>query len=249
MILSFFRTIITWIYSIVFLLSALFFSLLTFQIFAEKIWHFTARVWGRSCLWLMGVRLVEVNKPSFSGADPRIIMFNHQSILDILWFCSVSPPRFSAIAKKEFMYIPVINLAFWASGQVFIDRGNRMKALGVLNRLMSRLKRDRRSLVIAPEGTRTLDGEMLPFKKGGFYMAVESGFSVYPVVVSGAFECMPPGSFTASPGVIHLQYLPPVETADWSTATLGEHITEVRELMSAAVSNLKKNAELGSEPT
>ena len=147
-IVSFFRILIAVLYSVILLTSALVVSLLTLQYFARPLWFYAARAWGNGSLWLMGVKLVEENEPSFKDPGARIVMFNHESVLDILVFCAISPPAFSTVTKKLFFYLPIINLAFWASGQVFIDRTNNKKAVSVIKNLVSRFKKQKRTLVI-----------------------------------------------------------------------------------------------------
>lgn len=239
LLVQFFRTVITWIFTAVFLSFILILSLLTFQAFAVQIWFFAARFWSKGCLWLVGVKLIELNTPTYEGAENRIIMTNHQSALDVLWICATSPPAFSSIAKKSFRYVPIVNLAFWASGQVFIDRKNSRKTLGILGNAMNYIKKNKRSLVILPEGTRSETGRIAAFKKGGFHMAVETGFPIHPVVVSGAYECMPPGSFIPRPGKIFLKYLPPINTQNWVKKDIPKHMEDTRGKICAAFDELE----------
>lgn len=199
-------------------------------------------MWGKGSLWIMGVRIVEDNDNTFQTKDARIIMFNHESVLDILWLCAISPPAFSTVTKNIFRYLPIINLAFWASGQVFINRKNNKQSVQTINALAKHCLKNKRTVVISPEGTRTTTGDLCAFKKGGFYMAIECRFPLYIVLVQGAFESMPPGHFSAHPGTLRLRYLPVIETADWSVDTITEHMDDVREVMQEAILEMRQES-------
>ena len=121
-------------------------------------------------------------------------------------------PRYVCSGKKIFKYIPVLNLAFWVSGQIFIDRRSRVQSIRAMTKLMAKVAKKKRSMHIAPEGTRTSDGEIQPFKKGAFHIAIQSQFPMHRLVVTGAWELMPPGRFYAKPGVIRIRHLPVIDT-------------------------------------
>ena len=235
---SLLRTLLAILYSIILLTPALLISLLTLQYFATPLWHHTARAWGKGGLWIMGVTLIEENDSTFKEAGSRVVMFNHESFLDIFLFCAISPPSFSTVTKKLFMYIPIINLAFWASGQVFIDRRNNKKAVALLKKLVERFKREKRTLVIAPEGTRTTTGKLQPFKKGGFHMTIASKFPLHIIVIHGAYKRMPPGQLGTIPGSITVRYLPSIQTNHWKIETMQEHMNEVQEHMQIALTEM-----------
>ena len=86
------------------------------------------------------------------------------------------------------------------------------------------------SLAVAPEGTRSGSGELGPFKKGPFHMAIQGRVPVVPVVIRNAYEIMVPGSYLIDPGTVDVAVLPPVDTSGWTTETVEQHRDEVREM-------------------
>jgi 1-acyl-sn-glycerol-3-phosphate acyltransferase len=167
-------------------------------------------------------------------------MYNHESILDLLWLCAISPPAFSSVTKNLFRFIPLLNIAFWASGQIFIDRRNRKTSVEALKKLLVRVHKQKRTVLISPEGTRTTTGDLLPFKKGGFYMAIEGQLPIHLVVIDGPFSLMPPGYASPLPGVLRLRYLPVIDTTTWKKETIPDHMTYVREIMRTSLIELRQ---------
>jgi 1-acyl-sn-glycerol-3-phosphate acyltransferase len=98
-----------------------------------------------------------------------------------------------------------------------------------------------RSLFIAPEGTRSPTGQMLPFKKGAFHIAVQGGIPIYPILVHGAFELMPKSRIIARPGVICLKFLDPVPTRGLGTDDVDSLLTEIRERMISEFEKLQRS--------
>jgi len=96
---------------------------------------------------------------------------------------------------------------------------------------MEKVRRNKRSMHVAPEGTRSPDGEIQSFKKGAFHIAIQSRFPMHILVVCGAWELMPPGRFYAKPGVIRIRHLPPIDTSEWKRESITEHMEEVRSRM------------------
>lgn len=190
------------------------------------------RFWGKTSLWLLGIRLELTNSSTLITQSPRVIVTNHQSALDLLWGAAICPPAPLAIGKREVIYVPVLNLIWWVLDFVRIDRTNRNTSIEALNRAGCKIVEGRRSLLIAPEGTRTPDGAILPFKKGAFHIARRAGVPIHPVVVSGAFELMSKKSLIPRPGVIRLRFLPPVSAQEvHAAASENELIEQIRDEM------------------
>lgn len=200
---------------------------------------YAMRFWGHASLRLCGIRLVIENASPFDVPGGRVVIVNHQSTLDMLSGAAVVPRGVLAIAKKELVFVPVLNLAWWAFGFVFLDRQNVRTAVAAINGLATRLKTERRSLFVSPEGTRAPTAAMLPFKKGPFRLALAERLPIYPVVTAGAFELMPKSSWWPRGGVIRLRYLPPIDTSDWHIDELPERIEAVRTLMCEAYEELQ----------
>lgn len=227
--LAFWRTVAMWVFSIPYwtvLLTVYVVSLRSLP------WAFVARasqVWGRVALRILGIRLVWENEPPFVATrEPRVLIFNHQSGLDVIWGATVCPLAPLAIGKKEVIWIPMLNLVFWLFRFIRIDRSNREKALASLQGVAQKVVQDRRTLVISPEGTRAPDGVVLPFRKGAFFIAIEAQVPLYPMVISGAGRLNPKGRFIMRPGVIRMKFLPPYATRGLTQESKDALIERVR---------------------
>ena len=234
------RLILALCYAIPLVSMALFCSLCTLQIFSTSIWYYTALAMGKGSLWIMGIKIHEENPSNIAKQEARVFMYNHTSFLDIFWLCAIGPPAFSSVTKKLFLYIPLVNIVFWASGQIFIDRKNSTKAIQSLNKLRERVTKEKRTVFISPEGTRSLDGEILPFKKGGFHMAHQAQLPIYYAVVHGAFDLMPAGSFAPKSGIIYIRYLSSIDCSAWTADNFSDKIESVRKHMIQEYDSLRK---------
>lgn len=149
------------------------------------------------------------------GAWPRgrqayVVVANHQSVLDIILLCNI-PREMKWVAKKELFGIPWLGWAFSMVGDLAIDRGDAASALAVMARARRYLDGGM-SVMIFPEGTRSVDGKLLPFKAGAFKLAVDAGVPILPIVVSGTAHGMPKGSPWVRPARLRARILAPVPT-------------------------------------
>ncbi len=190
-----------------------------------------ARLWGRAVLWFIGIRMVQENPSTMTEPAARVMIINHPATLDVVWAAAILPPRCFGIGKRELMYIPFFNLVWYILGFVFLDRGNSQEAIRDLERVYARMHNERLTVMLAPEGTRSKDGSMGPFKKGAFQLAMHARVKIHPIVVAGAYECMPKHRFVPFPGEIRIRYLEPIDTKEWSADHLDEHIEAVRQSM------------------
>lgn len=169
-------------------------------------WH--ARLWARLALALNGVKV------TLSGAEHLpdgavIFMSNHQSNFDILALLSALPRQIHWIAKKELFEIPVFGPSMRRGGYIPLDRGNGRKALQSVDEAAAIIHHGK-SVVMFPEGTRTLNGNLLPFKRGGFVLAHKADVPVVPVTVNGSGRINPANQIRLYSGDIHITLHPPV---------------------------------------
>ena len=165
-----------------------------------------------------GVRMAGV-KVDVRGLDalPRrnyIFMSNHVSNLDPPVFIPRIPGRCSVLVKKELFRLPILGTAMRMAELVPVDRRNREAAIESV-RAAAEVLRHGLNMVIFPEGTRSADGSLLPFKKGPFHLAMETGVPVVPVTILGTAECWPKGTWTMKPGVATLVFHQPVDPANF----------------------------------
>ncbi|MFQ5788922.1 MAG: lysophospholipid acyltransferase family protein [Acidobacteriota bacterium] len=167
--------------------------------------------------------------------DPHFIyMMNHASNLDVPAVFLHLPGEVRALGKKELFQLPVLSTAMRLGGFVPVDRSNREAAVASVQKA-TELAREGASFLIAPEGTRSRSGHLLPFKKGGFYMAIDSGVPILPITVRGAYELMPPGSYKIPRGVIEVTFHEPVLTRGLRHQDRGWLMDEVRRRMEKAL--------------
>jgi 1-acyl-sn-glycerol-3-phosphate acyltransferase len=140
--------------------------------------------WSSALVRHADIRLDITGREQVDWSRPHIVMSNHQSLYDIPVLFQAVPTTMRMVAKKELFRVPVWGRAMRAAGIIEIDRGHRQKAIASLSAAGEALKQGV-SIWISPEGSRSIDGNLLPFKKGGFVMALETGASIVPVAVDG----------------------------------------------------------------
>ena len=192
--------------------------------------HAVARAWGRSVLRASGVRVAVSGGEGIAPGRAYIFMANHQGNYDIPVLLGHLPVEFRWLAKKELFRIPLFGRAMTAIGCIAIDRGDRESAFGSLRRAADVLARGT-PMMIFPEGTRSPDGSLLPFKKGGFMLAIGSGVPIVPVVIRGTRAVMPKGRLMIRAGEVALAIGRPIATAGMSPDHRDGLMQQVREAL------------------
>src|SRR5262249_39539166 len=137
-----------------------------------------------------------------------------QSTGDIPVLFMAIPANLRFVAKKSLSYVPILGWYMLLAGYVFVDRGNRTKAIASLERAAQKIRKGI-SLIMYAEGTRSEDGRILPFKKGPFALALKSGVAVCPVTIEGTARMMPKNRWNITPTVIKVKIGKPIETATY----------------------------------
>jgi 1-acyl-sn-glycerol-3-phosphate acyltransferase len=194
----------------------------------SRIYMWVTRTWARLFLFASGVRVTLEGMEHVAPGQPRIVVSNHLSWMDICAIAGNLPGTFHFIGKKELNRIPFFGQAWRAAGHISIDRSNREQSYQGLKRAGEQMKREGSLVVIFPEGTRSRTGRLMPFKRGAFSLAAETGVPIVPTIVSGSFEIMPPDRFAIRPRPVHVRFYPPISTAGKSAEALSR---EVREMM------------------
>ena len=198
--------------------------------------HLLARFWANSILWVSRVKVTVIGTKKLDPERSYIYMPNHQSNADIPLLLGKLPVQFRWLAKAELFKIPIFGRAMRGVGYISIDRSNRKSAFKSLERA-ARTIRNGTSVLIFPEGTRSRDGHLLPFKKGGFVLAVDSGVPIVPIIIRGTGDIVPKGHFMIRPAPVTMQILDPVETADYTRKTKDALLAHIRSIL---VDNLQK---------
>lgn len=158
-------------------------------------------VHGQATVAGHGAGPYEDARPHADGRGGRsyVVMSNHQSLLDIPSIIATFPGRVRMVGKKELSYVPVWGQAMKAAGIVFVDRANCAQSIAALEAAKAQLRAGT-SIWIAPEGTRSRDGELGPFKKGGFHLARQLGVPIAPAWIEGTRHIVSPESFGVQTG-------------------------------------------------
>lgn len=175
-----------------------------------------------------GVDLNVVGEENVWKDRPAIFLFNHQSQLDVFVLGAVLRKDLTAVAKKELQKSPFFAPMGYLGEVAYVDRANHAKAVHELEPVVEAL-RNGKSIMIAPEGTRSPTPGLLPFKKGPFHMAMQAGVPLVPFVMRNCGELMPAHSYVMHSGTIDVAVLPPVYTDGWNHDNLDEKIDEVRQ--------------------
>lgn len=201
---------------------------------------FLARVWGHGLLAAAGVRVTVSVDPAVDPGRGHVFLSNHLSYFDIPVLLATLPGQVRFAAKKSLFSIPIFGWALKAGGFIPVDRKDRRQALEVYSAAASRL-RSGASVLFFPEGTRSPDGRLHRFQRGGFLVAQKCEAAIVPVGVRGTYEVMPRHRFSVVPGHARVRIGAPIETADYPVSRKRELMERVREEI-AALSGLDDTA-------
>jgi 1-acyl-sn-glycerol-3-phosphate acyltransferase len=175
-----------------------------------RLFRLLAKSYSRVLYAAFGVRVVSRGFEQIDPQRPYVFMANHASIADPLAMAIAIPQPFHILFKKELARVPVFGWALLSLGQIMVDRENTEQARASIAEAVSGLSGNN-SILIFPEGWVSKDGQLLPLKKGGFHIAVQTGLPIVPVRIDGARNVCPPvGSGRFHKGVISVQAFPPI---------------------------------------
>lgn len=170
--------------------------------------------WSRRLLERANIELAVQGVEHASGSPAFLVMSNHQSHFDIPVLYQSLPFAMRMVVKKELFRIPIWASAMRAAGFIEVDRKQGRRAYGQLALAGQRLLSSGMSLWIAPEGTRSIDGRLLPFKRGGFRLALATGLPILPVTIDGTCQIHRKGTWSIRCGCrVRVTVHPPIETA------------------------------------
>ena len=209
---------IIWIYlnlifwTLLFGLSSFFTILLTGK---KENFKFFGVIWGKTLSFIFNIKLIVKGNHNLQGRN-YIFAANHASLIDIpLLLIAVN--RYTVfIAKSELSKIPIFKSILDRAGFIFVDRKNNDSAVKSMNNLIDDIKKIPRSVAIFPEGTRTSDGNLLPFKKGAAIFAINTDIPVIPVAISGTYSWSKKKLFDISQSVISFEFGEPITTENYS---------------------------------
>lgn len=192
----------------------------------------TAMKIARAGVRLTGVKVEIVGLDRFDNQGTYIYMCNHVSNIDPPIAIPAIPKRTSVLVKKEVFRIPVLATAMRMGSLVPVDRTDRDSAINSLKKAQEVLASGV-NMTVFPEGTRSKTGELLPFKKGPFYMALESGVSIIPMTILGTKAIWPKGRFAINLGTATVVFHPPIDPAQYPDRE--ELVEAVRQSIASAL--------------
>ena len=204
-----------------------------------------SRLWTGAVLRIGGVRLRVQGLERLDSRRPYIFMANHQSNIDIPALVQALPQfQLRWIAKKELLYVPVFGWALWASRHIIVDRSNLSKAMTSLRKAREKIAGGI-SVVIFPEGTRSVHGQFLPFKRGGFVLAVQSGTPIVPVTINGTEAILPKGDWRIRGGDVEVVVSEAISVEQYHPANLQQLLSRVRTIMESHYRRTEGSADDG----
>jgi len=199
--------------------------------------HRVSRLWCRLLCQLNGVEIEIIGLENISLDRPQIFVSNHQGYFDIFTLSGYLPVQIRWVAKASLFKVPFVGGAMSASGYIPVDRDNRKKAYEAFNKTLEKV-REGCSIIIFPEGTRSEDGTIGPFKKGSNLIASRAKCPMVPVTLIGSGNIIKKGSGTISPGPIRVIISPPVE----ASADKKENEAVLESIRETIVSNQQSHA-------
>ena len=171
-----------------------------------------AKTWSKLLLYIGGIDYEVFGLDNLDPNRSYLFAANHESALDIPLVFAGLPYHIVAVAKIELKRIPIFGWSMMAGGHFFVDRKNKKTALKSLENAKVSMLKNPRSIIIYPEGTRSNDGSIKPFKKGGLVLAIDMDLPVVPVALCATSECLGDKKFTLKNNTIEMRIGKPMET-------------------------------------
>lgn len=180
-----------------------------------------------SC-WLLGIKLQIENPQRLEQLKGQILAFNHINMLDLIVLASLWQQGWSAIYKQEFNAIPLIGRTMMFLGLIPIDRRNREAAVRSLADAAQVMRQEQKTLLVAPEGTRSNSAQLGPFKAGPFHLASQLKVPLVPMLMQGNAEAM--RGLWVYGGTVTVTLLPAIDTSGWSSENVAEQLQATRQI-------------------
>ncbi len=209
------QAILIWLFCALYIPTMIVLLLATLGLAKDTLGCALVRGWGYISSWLLGVQIeyTRAARAVMERREARVLTFNHSSTLDLMVGATMMCQGSIVIAKKELLYLPLIGQVILLLDVVRLARADRQGATGMLKAVAQRIVRGRHSVLISPEGTRSPDGKLGPFKLGPFHVAIAAQVPIYPLIIHGCAELWPRSAVACSPGKVVFDVLPPLPTA------------------------------------
>jgi 1-acyl-sn-glycerol-3-phosphate acyltransferase len=178
---------------------------------ADGVYDHITRNWSRWLLWGAGIQTRAIGWEKVPADVPVVFASNHQSLFDIWMLAALIPTHVRFVSKKELSRVFLLGKAMTAAGHIFLDRQNRQKAFDAYDEAAEAIRRGT-SAVVFPEGTRSRTGELQPFKKGPFVLAIAAQVPIVPTYCAGTFTLLPKGRALITPHPVAAFFGEPIPT-------------------------------------
>ncbi len=192
------------------------------------------KIWSRLNGYFTPMFVRVSGNENIDSAQSYVIVSNHQSQYDIFVLYGWLKVDFKWVMKHELRKIPGLGIGCEKVGHIFIDRSNHERALASLNEAKKKIVNGT-SVIFFPEGTRSMDGVMMPFKKGAFKMALDLGLPVLPVTIIGSKNILPAGTMKLFPGRVRLVIHAPVAVEGYNDENIQELMDRVHGIIESAL--------------
>ncbi|RDX64724.1 hypothetical protein CR513_56688, partial [Mucuna pruriens] len=178
-------------------------------------------VTGRMLMWILG-NPIKIEGAEYSN-ERAIYISNHASPIDIFLIMWLTPTGTVGIAKKEIIWYPLFGQLYVLANHLRIDRSNPISAIESMKEAARAVEKNNLSLIIFPEGTRSKNGRLLPFKKGFVHLALQLRLPIVPMVLTGTHLAWRKDSLHVRPAPLTIKYLPPISTQSWNADNIDEY--------------------------
>jgi 1-acyl-sn-glycerol-3-phosphate acyltransferase len=186
------------------------------------------RLWARLILLTSQVRVEVQGRENIRPGQPVVFMANHVSYFDVPALMAELPGQIRFLARGELLKVPIFGRALSRSRHIIVDYSHPRKTLRDIGRALQMLGEET-NIVVFPEGARSFDGRLQPFKKGGFALAIKSGVPVVPISIRGSRDILPRGGWRIKPGRIEVVVEKPIATEGYTRKDRDELMERVRE--------------------
>ncbi|MCI5048223.1 MAG: HAD-IB family hydrolase [Aquisalinus sp.] len=198
-------------------------------------------LWSDYATAVTGIELNVEGEEHLWSHRPAVFIFNHQSSVDTLIIPKLLRRDFTGIGKKEIGDFPVIGQLFKFADVILIDRSDAKKAIEAMKPVVETIQKDKLSVALSPEGTRSVSTRLGSFKKGAFHIAMQAGVPIVPIVIHNAVDALPRGQNFARAADIKVTVLEPIDTSDWEREYLDDYIEQIRDLFLEALGQLEEH--------
>jgi 1-acyl-sn-glycerol-3-phosphate acyltransferase len=200
----------------------------------QKIGSLSGVVWARLIGWLTPMFFTIKGRGNINKDQSYVIVSNHQSQYDIILIYGWIGVDFKWVMKQELRKVPALGIACEKIGHIYINRSSTEAALNSINAAKKKIINGT-SVLFFPEGTRSKDGKLMPFKKGAFKMAIDLGLPILPISINGTREILPSKSINLFPGKAGMTIHKPIDISEYNDSNLNELINKTMNLIESSI--------------